>query len=505
MKAYLIARVSDEDQRKALPAQKLRLARYAEERGYEAEYREFDESAYKDGPRQEFQEIISEIKTLGEPCIVVFDKIDRFTRDSTQGETKVLMDLVKRGRLEMHFPSDNLFINQFSPATDLFRLNIGMALAKYYSDTISDNVKRRTEQLLKDGHWPGWAPIGYVNNRTDKDNTTIDIDPGTAPHIVRAFEMRACGSSYPVIAKTLKEDGLRGKGKARAAVSKSYVEKIMRNPFYYGQMRYDGNLYPHIYEPLISRELFNKCQDVKAERGYSRTKVNGRPFTLKGFVKCSYCGCTASSYYGRKQVYLKCTGAKGKCGNVNSPESVLMPDVVTDLGDIAIPESAINQVIAELKKRHENHQLYYTQSIDQTRRDYDRVKERLKILYFDRMDGRITVQMYDEYVRDLTREQEDLNARLMKLTASNKSFMVTASYLLDLAQRASALFECSQPVLRQKLLKFLLSNVELSDRKLRYKLNEPYRTFKEYKKRALVGSETANWCPRRESNPRRSP
>ena len=60
-KIILIARVSDVEQRQALPAQRLRLQDYA--RKFETAsvfYFEFDESAYK-GTRQKFAELISKI------------------------------------------------------------------------------------------------------------------------------------------------------------------------------------------------------------------------------------------------------------------------------------------------------------------------------------------------------------------------------------------------------------------------------------------------------------
>ena len=60
-KIILIARVSDVEQRQALPAQKLRLESYAQKfAGFEIEYFEFDESAYKDS-RQKFAKLIQKI------------------------------------------------------------------------------------------------------------------------------------------------------------------------------------------------------------------------------------------------------------------------------------------------------------------------------------------------------------------------------------------------------------------------------------------------------------
>jgi len=87
-----------------------------------------------------------------------------------------------------------------------------------------------------------------------------------------------------------------------------------------------------------------------------------------------------------------------------------------------------------------------------------------------------------------------LNERLKLLTNDNKSFQVTASYLLDLAQKASELFKNSSERLQQKLLKFVLSNVELSNKKLSYNLNNPYKTFIDLNKKALAEPKSANWC-----------
>ena len=149
-KLILIARVSDVEQRKALPAQKLRLERYAEQKQLPSEYHEFDESAHKD-VRQKFSKLVEHIHEQTGLCYVVFDKIDRLTRDSSQEEVKALQQLVKQGKIELHFPNDSLYIDKNSSAADWFRLGIGMALAKYYSDSIRDNVKRRFEQMLSEG------------------------------------------------------------------------------------------------------------------------------------------------------------------------------------------------------------------------------------------------------------------------------------------------------------------------------------------------------------------
>jgi hypothetical protein len=87
-----------------------------------------------------------------------------------------------------------------------------------------------------------------------------------------------------------------------------------------------------------------------------------------------------------------------------------------------------------------------------------------------------------------------LNDRLKLLTNDNKQFQVTASYLLDLAQRAEMLFKESDDDLRQKLLEYVLSNIELKDKKLSYILNDPFKTIVETKKKSLSAHNSNIWC-----------
>lgn len=221
MKLILIARVSDVEQRKALPAQKLRLKQYAQGRDPQAEYYEFDESAHKD-TRKKFSKLVEHIRSQRESLEVVFDKIDRFTRDSSQDEVKQINLLVKQGRITLSFPSDNLFINKNSPAADLFRLGIGVALAKYYSDSIRDNVQRRFQQLLADKTWVGRAPVGYVNvhrGTITKPIKDIEVDPARAPFVVRVYEKRSTGMSLRAITKLINSEGMTSKTSCLISVS----------------------------------------------------------------------------------------------------------------------------------------------------------------------------------------------------------------------------------------------------------------------------------------------
>ena len=106
----------------------------------------------------------------------------------------------------------------------------------------------------------------------------------------------------------------------------------------------------------------------------------------------------------------------------------------------------------------------------------------------------ITQTFHDEIATELEKKQQKLNDRLKLLTSNNKDFQVTASYLLDLAHRAEQLFNESDEGLRQKLLEYVLSNIELKDKKLSYILNDPFRTVVETKKKSLAAHNSNIWC-----------
>lgn len=98
-----------------------------------------------------------------------------------------------------------------------------------------------------------------------------------------------------------------------------------------------------------------------------------------------------------------------------------------------------------------------------------------------------------------------LNDKLDILTKGNKDFHVTASYLLDLATRADELFKLADDGQRSKLVGFLVSNLQLNDKKLSYTVNYPFNKIFETKEKSQNESDSSLWCEYRDSNPGPSP
>ena len=125
-------------------------------------------------------------------------------------------------------------------------------------------MKRGLRQKIRNGAWPSWAPVGYLNNPKTRG---IDVDPEKAPKVRKLFEMYATGN-YPLhaLAKWCRRERLEGQHwQGRFALAS--IQKILQNIFYVGLMKWKGEIFEGKHEPLISKKLFDKCQEVMAKRG----------------------------------------------------------------------------------------------------------------------------------------------------------------------------------------------------------------------------------------------
>lgn len=115
-------------------------------------------------------------------------------------------------------------------------------------------------------------------------------------------------------------------------------------------------------------------------------------------------------------------------------------------------------------------------------------------MYEDRLDGRITAETYDQKLKEFKEEQFDIEFKLKQLDIANSSYYVTANTVLSITQRASKIFESSEPEEKRQLLNFLFQNLKLDGKNLIYKLKTPFEGV-------LLANTHHSWGGQRESNP----
>ena len=216
------------------------------------------------------------------------DRIQRSFKESV-----ILDDLRKQGKLTIHFYRENLILHRDSNSADLIRWDMGVMFARSYVLQMSDNIKRSKEEALKQGRWIGLAPLGYLHHADSNGEKTIIPDPEKAPFISQLFEMYATGNySLLLLTKKMKEQGLRTKG--GNPVAKSQIESMLKNPFYCGIMNTRKGVFPHYYEPIVSKEVFDSAQTIF--QGYHKKphQALAKPFIFRGLITCAKCGCVIS-------------------------------------------------------------------------------------------------------------------------------------------------------------------------------------------------------------------
>ncbi len=490
MKAIILARVSTEEQREAgnsLPAQIERLEEYCRRKGLDViEKFSFDESAYKTR-RDEFDDILKSIEQNKNKIAVCFDKVDRFSRNVFDKRVAMLYDLAMADKIELHFASDNLVITSNISAVEKFHFGINLGLAKYYSDAISDNTRRAFEQKRRNGEWTGKAPIGYKNIQDDKGNKDIVLDEERAHLVRRIFELYATGNySIKKVQEQITKDGLLSTQEEKP-LALSMVEYILKNPFYHGMARSTRETYEHKYLPLITKQLFDQCQQVLQSWGKKQFQYAAKPYIFRGLLRCARCGCSMSPETAKgKYVYYACSnGKKDICDTkVYVAEKDLLKPIYAILRALdKLPQEKIDEVVEGLKKSHESKQAYHGNALTGLRKEYDMLQQRLDKMYLDHLDGRITQDAYDKYLQQFKGRQQNINLLLSEHTDADESYIIAATTVLNLAKRALSLFESSEVLEKRALLNFLLQNSTVDGKKPCYALRSPFDAILAFAKR----------------------
>jgi site-specific DNA recombinase len=488
MKAYLIARVSTDDQKDALPAQVYRLQDYSRQFS-DSRLFQFQESAFKEG-RKQFAEIIVQIQKEQEVVAVVFDKIDRFSRDSGADETRALRKLCFAGKIEIHFISDHLRLTAHSSANEWFMLGMGETTSEYYSRSISGNVKRRFEQMRRDGLWTGKAPYGYRNVALADGKRWIELHTFEAQIVLAVFRKYATGvSSLRLVRKYVKQEfGVK--------LSTSQLDRMLHNPFYYGVMRVEGELYPHHYTPIITSKLYAKVEAVRAGYNVKPSIYAGLPYIYRGLITCSDCGCRITfEQKKQKYIYGHCTQTRGKHGAVYVQEDELTKQLKAVVRSFTIPDEAFELVSQELKRRHAEDNKTKATKLASLDAEIKKYELRLEAMYDDKLDAAISPELYAKKHKEFTQAKQVLENRRKRFEVMAKHDLDNVLNLLMLSRKASTLFEKASIERKRELIKMTHSNLELKESLLRSKLTFPFNKIAECRK-------SQNWLGMRDSNPR---
>jgi len=373
-----------------------------------------------------------------------------------------------------------------SYATDKFKFNLGALLAQYYSDAISDNVKRSIYKRIKSGQILGKAPYGYRNVKIDDNTKTVEVAPFEAEVVLKMFELYATGS-YSISElreKIYKEFNVK--------LAKSTIAVILEDKFYIGIATYkkEGTEYTHIYPSIVPENIFNTVQNIKIGRdpfSGSGIKYAGKGFYYRGIIKCAHCGYSISPEEHRGKKYYCCTEYGGKHGAQYINEDVLTDEFAKVFKRISISENTAKKIIQDLHQLNETNLMLSQKLIDKLRKDKDKIRNRKSKLYDAYFDDSITKDMYEAKLQQYDTELKNIEDKLKRVDETDTDFSMTAGYIVQLANHSSELFRRSEYEERRLLINTVLLNVTWDGVSLCYNYNEPFNLLADINESTVRG------------------
>lgn len=323
---------SDERQAMSIDAQLKEMMAIAEREHLDiVEIKQESKSAKATGVRTEYNELIKEIAE-GKINAILTWAPDRLSRNA--GDLGSLVDLMDQGKLIQIRTHGQTFTNN---PNEKFLLMILCSQAKLENDNRTKNVKRGLRFMCEQGKRPGLPPIGYKLYR-DSENLSqkskIVHDSERAPFIKKMFEYVAeSGFSGRQVNEYLYDEGFRTRSGKRVPLSMTY--NIFKETFYYGEFEYpekSGNWYKGIYEPIITKDLWQKANNQL--KTYAKSKWGSKVFYYSKLFKCGTCGSGVcgeerTNRYNKKYIYYKCTkyGGKKRCNEKYIREEKLIESI----------------------------------------------------------------------------------------------------------------------------------------------------------------------------------
>lgn len=198
------------------------------------------------------EKIVNEIKDSEEKVILCVYDISRISRNMFDKNFNQIHELIMENKLELHIVSINKVIGDKTSNADKFIFGMNVGLARYYSDVISNNIKRAFEQKRMNGEFIGKAPYGYLSIKNKDGKRELIKDKEKEKIIKDVFYLDDKNLSKSEILKKIREKYPNHIIEAHNKVDKFLVYKILKNEnFYKGFMMYNEKNYPHKYERIL--------------------------------------------------------------------------------------------------------------------------------------------------------------------------------------------------------------------------------------------------------------
>jgi site-specific DNA recombinase len=378
-------------------------------------------------------------------------------------------------------------------------------MARNYSQNLGEETLKGMLQKAKSGLYPSCAPIGY-RNIEGHDQKRIIVPSSDAPTVRRLFEEFATGRySLKDLAAKARAEGLTFQGH----LYKSTLHQILRKRIYTGDFDWDGKTYPGTHEALVSRETWNSVQAILNRRIATKQHRIKHDFAFSGFVRCGHCGCYfVGELKKSKYVYYHCTGHRGKCPEPYTREEQMQDQLADSLRALVIPRGVLNWLQEAVGKSDLTERAARDRETKRLEEQHRRIDSKLEAMYEDRLEGRITPEMYDRKARELREQALELSRRINEVQASAPAPVQDAIDLMDLTSRAADLFLIQPAREKQRFMRLVMKSATWRDGQLQTQFEEPFENLRrsnqlsqtKHEENGMRNAGIGVWLPGMDSN-----
>ena len=436
--AYCRVSTDNEDQKTSYDSQRIHYKNMIEENPnwkFVGIYADEGITGTQTKKREQFNQMMSDALN-GKIDLILAKSISRFARNTV--DTLNCVRLLREHNVDVYFEKEN--IHTLGLSNELF-LTLYSAFAQAESESISENVKAGVRMKMKRGELVGkYAPFGYLY---DKEKDMIYPDESKKDIVTYIFEEYSKGVGFRTIALNLNNLGIPSPSNLKWCHAS--VRRIIVNEKYVGDLKtgkyYTENVLTHKkkvnygekeqffttnhHEPIISRELWDKCQEILAIRSKiikpagNRDKFSRKyPFSSKIF--CGICGerFIRRSYKirssGKEVAYWVCRSRRNKieCSNLIHYKQEELEDIFVIAYNKLFQDSAkyinsfmkkVNEVINE-KQDNLNHK--------KIQEEISKLENKLSNLIDLQLDGTISKEILNQKNLEISNKIKEYEQQL---------------------------------------------------------------------------------------------
>lgn len=306
--------------------------------------------------RPAYQQMLKDMKK-GKFNLIIAFKMDRISRSIIDFED--FFKELKKYNCGIEFLCEN--IDTTGAAGMMFARILGI-FAQFERELIQERTLVGVESAVNKGHFGGKPPLGYKHKLDVSGKHKLkewEIDKDEAKIVKEIFDLCASGKTYfqiskllkekyPNVISSIKEDKETGEKKITYRKwNDSSISCILNNKCYMGTYEYrkclenkDTIEIVDIVPKIISKELYNDCQEMIARNGRNYYRSKNYLFIQK--LVCPHCGrimaCNGvKNKMKNDYLYYKCKD----CG-IYVRESLIENALLTELNNLLELSNIIN-------------------------------------------------------------------------------------------------------------------------------------------------------------------